>query len=126
MSKQAFQATYTLDARRDFAQRCRENHEGKVAVYVYVSPSHRKVIQLRNHKYVVSPAYSLAEFRIMLTRTLLVPVHASQSILVFLDKGGIPNMTSGIGELHAANHDADGILYLQLTGENTFGCDEFK
>ena len=121
MSKRAFQTTYTLEARRCFAQRCTDNHPGKIPVYVYVHGSYRKIIELRSNKYVVAGNYTVADFKHMVTRNLQAALKPSYAVLLFTDSGEMPGPTTLLLELYDQHVDADGILYIQLAGENTFG-----
>lgn len=121
MSKHAFQSTYTLEARREFSDRCRTNHPGNIPIYVYIHPSYHRILELRNNKYIVSGDYTVAEFKHMLTVSLQPTNKHTHVILMFTDKGELPVATAPIVDLYERQKDTDGILYVQLIGESTFG-----
>lgn len=117
MSKQAFQSTYSLEARSAFSKQIIAKYLNKVPCYIYVHRSQQQVVAIHTNKFVVGISFTIGELIFLLRKNIA----SSQSILLFSDDACLLHTSSTIGELYAKYCDQDGILYMSLITENTFG-----
>lgn len=120
MTKTSFQNTYTLDARRKFVSDRQELHPDKIVIYVYANQAYASSIQLECNKFLVNRTHTVGQFQALLYKSLQSH-NKHQTIILFTDKGELPASAQTIEHLHAQHADTDGIIYLQIALENTFG-----
>merc|ERR1712226_1579984 len=61
----------------------------------------------------------VAQFMWIIRKRIDMP--AEKAIFLFVNKV-IPSAAKSMGELYEEQKDLDGFLYIQYSGENTFGC----
>lgn len=110
-----FKDRYSFVERREFAERMRNIHGNKVIPVVVESTDH----VIDKNKFLVPAELTVGQFLYLIRRrTHMKPTEA---IFVFVRCSVLPPTNATIGELFADYHDADGILYVTCSKENTFG-----
>ena len=74
---------------------------------------------LNKVKYIVPSSLTIGQLMCVIRNQL--KLRSDVAIFLTID-GYIPRTTSLIGELYETSKYADGFLYIEYSGENTFGC----
>jgi GABA(A) receptor-associated protein len=82
------------------------------------SPSN-SVPDLDKSKYLVPCDLTLGQFMFVIRNRMKLP---SENALFLFVKGSIPSSNTIISELYDSKKDEDGFLYINYSGENTFGA----
>ena len=108
-----------LQLREGELERLKRNHPDKIPVFITKSSTAKDSIpDIRKHKFLVPSQFTMAEFVMTIRRWLLLT--PEQAIFVFIGNT-LPMTGSTMGELHAEHQEADGVLRMTYSAENTFG-----
>ena len=92
----------------------------RVPVYIEKSKgSSSTVPDLERHKYLVPKTMTMGEFMYVVRRN--INLNSKQAIFVFVNKSILAPTSMNVGQLYEQYQASDGMLYLEYTGENTFG-----
>ena len=80
--------------------------------------SSNSVPDLDKSKYLVPCDLTLGQFMFVIRKRMKLP---SENALFLFVKGSIPSSNTIISNLYDAKKDEDGFLYINYSGENTFG-----
>jgi hypothetical protein len=87
----------------------------KVPVYIEI-PNNDMILDKR--KYLVDNNVTIMNLQVLIRK--YVRLHSAESIYMLVNKKLIP-ITISLGELYKTDKNEDGLLYVQLLKENTFG-----
>ena len=117
-TKLPFKKDHTLEYRKVEAQKIRTKYPERVPVIVE-KVANSDIKQIDKRKYLVPNEITVAQFMWIIRKRIDMP--AEKAIFLFVNKL-IPSAAKSMGELYEEQKDADGFLYIQYSGENTFGA----
>lgn len=92
----------------------------RVPIYIEKSKqSSSDIPDLEKHKYLVPKTMTMGEFMYVVRRN--INLTSKQAIFVFVNKSILAPTSMTVGQLYEQYQANDGMLYLDYTGENTFG-----
>lgn len=113
----SFREKNTFENRITESYRIKEKFPGRVPVIVERGPkSHVPLID--KNKFLVPADLSIGQFIYIIRKRLTV---SPETALFIYINNNLPTTSSLMRELYAQYQDKDGFLYIQYTGENTFG-----
>jgi len=116
--KSEFQSKRTFEERVRDSSTIKEQHPDKIAVIVERSKSERTLPILDKTKFLVPGHVTVTELiRVLRRRLQLAP---GQALFLFSSRG-LPPGTQTLAELHEADRDEDGFLYMFYAAQETFG-----
>jgi len=117
VQKVAFKKDHSFEYRKMEADKIRDKYPERVPVIVEkVANSDIRTIDKR--KYLVPNEITIAQFMWIVRKRIEMP--AEKALFLFVNKI-IPSAAKTMGEVYEDQKDKDGFLYVQYSGENTFG-----
>ena len=107
----------TLEQRAFESSRIRAKYPDRIPVIVEKSPK-SDVPELDKKKYLVPSDLTVGQFVYVIRKR--VKLSAEKAIFVFVNNA-LPPTASLMSTIYEENKDEDGFLYIQYSGENTFG-----
>ena len=117
VEKLPFKKDHTLEYRKTEAQKIRTKYPERVPVIVEKHPN-SDIKQIDKRKYLVPNEITVSQFMWIIRKRIDMP--PEKAIFLFVNKV-IPGAAKSMGELYEEQMDVDGFLYIQYSGENTFG-----
>lgn len=112
-----FKEVHTFDKRAAEAKRIREKFPGRVPVIVERA-ARSDVPVIDKQKFLVPGDLTMGQFVYVIRKRLALP--AERALFVFVGST-LPTSGSLMREVFAQYADTDGFLYVQYSGESTFG-----
>jgi GABA(A) receptor-associated protein len=100
------------------AERIREKFPDRVPVLLRKSNKSLALDNVDKRKYLVPSDLTMGQFLFVVRRRLKLP--AEQAIFIFV-QDTIPPSSTLISDIYANYQDPGGFLYMEYSGENTFG-----
>lgn len=138
-SRIPFKAEYPFNVRKNECDRICQKYIDRIPVIVEkqgldststsnesssnVSKSN-EVPALDKRKYLVPQSLTIGQFVYIIRKRIDLP--PERAIFVFVNNGILPNTSSLMSQLYLEYKDADGFLYINYAGENTFGQAVFE
>lgn len=138
-SRIPFKAEYLFNVRKNECDRICQKYIDRIPVIVEkqgldststsnessnnVSKSN-EVPALDKRKYLVPQSLTIGQFVYIIRKRIDLP--PERAIFVFVNNGILPNTSSLMSQLYLEYKDADGFLYINYAGENTFGQAVFE
>lgn len=116
-TKVAFKADHTLEYRTAEANKIKTKYPDRVPVIVEKVPN-SQVSQIDKRKYLVPNDITVAQFMWIIRKRINMP--PEKALFLFCNKV-VPTSSVTMGEIYVEHKDEDGFLYIQYSGENTFG-----
>jgi GABA(A) receptor-associated protein len=117
-----FRKRFSFEDRCIESVKIKDKFPGRLPIIVERSDRSVNIQKLDKEKFLVPSDLNLSQFIFVVRRRLELPSETA----LFLFVGGIlPTTGMLIRELYALHKDPDGFLYVQYSGENTFGSQEF-
>ena len=116
-TKVAFKADHTFEQRKVESQKIKDKYSDRVPVIVEKVPG-AEIETIDKRKYLVPNDITVAQFMWIVRKRINMP--AEKALFLFIEKS-IPNTSCTMGEIYDEKRDEDGFLYIQYSGENTFG-----
>jgi GABA(A) receptor-associated protein len=108
----------TFEERVTYSQSLRNKYSDRVPIIVEKNFKQTELQSLERNKYLVPSALSVGQFVLMIRKH--IKLQASAGLFIFINNKLVPN-SSTIGEVYAAEKEADGFLYVVYALENAFG-----
>jgi len=105
----------SLDQRTKETAQLLKKYPLKVPVYIEI-PKNDMILEKR--KYLVDNDISIMNLQALIRKS--ININSSEAIYMLINKQLIPASTE-LGSLYETNKNEDGLLYIQLLKENTFG-----
>lgn len=118
-AKIAFKADHTLEYRTAEANKIKTKYPDRVPVIVE-RVTNSQITQIDKRKYLVPNDITVAQFMWIIRKRISMP--PEKALFLFVNKV-VPTSAMTMGEIYQEHRDEDGFLYIQYSGENTFGCD---
>ena len=112
-----FKEQHNFDLRRLEALKIRQKYEDRIPVIVEKTDK-ADITNIDKSKFLVPADLTLSQFVYVIRKRLKLP--PEKALFVFI-KNTIPPGSAFISALYEDYKDDDGFLYLNYTGENTFG-----
>ena len=116
-----YRARYPFEARAAESRRIREKFPGRIPIIVTRATRAHNVPLIDKHKFLCPGDLSFSQFLYIVRRRLVLP---PETALFLFIGNSLPTSVSLVREVYAAHADSDGFLYVQYSGENTFGYAE--
>lgn len=115
--KKSFKEKFPYEKRADETKRIKIKYPDRVPVIVEKASS-SDIPQVDKHKYLVPRDLSISQFIYVIRKRIkLTP---EQAIFVFVNNT-LPPPASLMSQIYHEHADEDGFLYIEYTGENTYG-----
>jgi len=112
-----FKREHSAEQRAFESSRIRAKYPDRIPVIVEKSPK-SDVPELDKKKYLVPSDLTVGQFVYVIRKR--VKLSAEKAIFVFVNNA-LPPTASLMSTIYEENKDEDGFLYIQYSGENTFG-----
>jgi len=113
-----FKSKNSLEDRKKESNRVLTNYPNKIPIICEKTKQSEKIPDIDKHKYLIPMDLTVGQFMCVIRKRMkLTP---EMAIYIFI-KGKVPPTSSLISSLYNDYKDEDGFLYLEYSGENTFG-----
>ena len=113
----SFKEKFPYEKRADEANRIKIKYPDRVPVIVE-KVSSSNIPEVDKHKFLVPENLSISQFIYVIRKR--INLSPEQAIFVFINNT-IPPASSLMSQIYKEKADEDGFLYLEYSGENTFG-----
>ena len=113
-----FKSSNTFEDRCSESARIREKFPGRIPTIVERSMRTPDILDLDKHKFLVPGDLTVSQFIFVIRKRISLP--SEQALFLFVG-GSLPTTGTLLRELYTMHKDIDGFLYVQYSGENTFG-----
>lgn len=117
--KLAFKQDHTLEYRTQEANKIKTKYPDRVPVIVEKVPD-SQIDQIDKRKYLVPNDITIAQFMWIIRKR--IDMAPEKALFLFVDKM-VPSSAATMGDIYHNHKDQDGFLYIQYSGENTFGSE---
>jgi len=115
----AFHREHPFEKRKEEANRILKKYPERVPIIVQKTASTSTLIpDVDKKKYLVPRDLSVGQFMYVIRKR--IKLEPEQSIFVFVNDS-LPPSTALISQLYQEQKDKDGFLYMEISGESTFG-----
>jgi GABA(A) receptor-associated protein len=114
----SFKSTYTLEERKIESARIKLKYPDSIPVIVEKLLK-SKVGNIDKKKYLVPCDFTVGQF--ICTIRKRISITPDQAIYIFVNHT-LPPIGSQLSKVYADHMDEDGFLYIQYSGESSFGC----
>ena len=114
----SFKNQYSFEKRVSESQRILSRYPDRIPVICEQNKKQSSLPNLNKVKYLVPSTLTIGQFMCVIRNRM--KLRSDVAIFLTID-GYIPSTTALIGELYATSKYADGFLYIEYSGENTFG-----
>lgn len=119
----SFKKSHSVEKRRLIAQRIKVKYEDRVPVIVERASdrSAKNIPPLEKSKFLVNTDTTVGKFLFEIRKQL--SLRPESALFLFVGNGVLPPTAALMGQVHERFQDKeDGLLYFQLSSENTFGA----
>ena len=116
----SFKEKFTEEERIEEANKILKKYEDRIPIIVEkYNGSRSDLPTIDKNKFLVPSDITMGAFTYIIRKRIRLEPH--QAIFLFVSNSTIPSSSSLISEIYKTYQDKDKFLYLQYTGENTFG-----
>lgn len=115
--RNGFKARFPPEKRFRESERIRKKYPERIPVIVEKMEK-SEIAEIDKSKYLVPQDLTIGQFIFVLRKRLQIP--PDKAIFIFIHSS-IPCATSSLGQVYKENKDPDGFLYVEYSGESTFG-----
>lgn len=119
--KLAFKQDHTLEYRTAEADKIKLKYPDRVPVIVE-KVTGSQIEQIDKRKYLVPNDITIAQFMWIIRKR--IDMAPEKALFLFIEKV-VPSSAATMGDIYHHHKDPDGFLYIQYSGENTFGADNW-
>ena len=112
----SYKEKYSFEERCERSKLMREKYPSKIPVVLTAE----KTIELKSSQFLVSSDLSFAQFICMVRKNYTTSLRSHEAIFCMVNRCLPPN-TSLLSQIYQEHSEADGILYINITKESTFG-----
>lgn len=112
-----FKTKFSFDQRKSEAVRIKNLYKDRIPI-VIETKKNNNIPELDKHKFLVPCDITVGQFMSILRKRM--DVKPEIGIYLFV-ANSIPNMTTLLGDIYKEHKDTDEFLYLNISGESTFG-----
>uniref|UniRef100_A0A7S3BEQ2 Autophagy-related protein n=1 Tax=Prasinoderma singulare TaxID=676789 RepID=A0A7S3BEQ2_9VIRI len=120
MARSSFKQEHPQERREAEAQRIREKYPDRIPVIVERSDK-SDISDIDKKKYLVPADLTVGQFVYVIRKR--IRLSPEKAIFIFVN-GVLPPTAALMSAVYEEHKDADGFLYIQYSGENTFGAEE--
>ena len=113
-----FKSKNSLEDRKKESNRVLTNYPDRIPIICEKTKRSEKMPDIDKHKYLIPMDLTVGQFMFVIRKRMKVA--PEMAIYIFI-KGTIPPTSALISSLYNDYKDEDGFLYLEYSGENTFG-----
>ena len=115
-----FKDKTSFEERKKSSARLRAKH-GNDVYPVVVEPANEKTPPISKNKFLVPGDFTVGQFVYIVRRKLVDTLSPTQALFVYVRISILPSTSATIEQIFEEHHEADGILYIEYSLENTFG-----
>lgn len=113
-----FQKENSLEKRKEESDKIRKKHPDRIPIIVEKCDNNKDIPNIDKKKYLVPKELTVGQFQYVIRKRIKLD---SQKALFFFINKKIPPTSELLTSVYEKNKDEDGFLYINYTGENTFG-----
>ena len=113
-----FHKQFSFEKRKEEATRIKQKYSDRIPVIVQRLPTDTSIPNIDKKKYLVPNDLTLGQFAYVIRKR--IKINPEQSIFIFVNNT-LPTTSILMSQLFEECVDKDGFLYLEFSGENTFG-----
>jgi GABA(A) receptor-associated protein len=113
----SFKQKFLFSKRLEESTKIRNKFPGRIPVIVERG-ARSNVPEIDKHKYLVPSDLSIGQFIFIIRKRLTL---SPETALFVYINNSLPTTSALMREVYVQHQDLDGFLYVQYTGENTFG-----
>lgn len=115
-----FKAQYDFESRINESSRIREKYEARVPIIVTRSKTEKVIPEITRRKFLVPKDLSMAQFMYVIRKR--IQLSSDKSLYLFVgDANNLVPSSKTIAQIDYDHRDDDGYVYIQYSGESTFG-----
>jgi GABA(A) receptor-associated protein len=118
VERRPFRLEYSLEHRKDVSGRIRRQYPDRIPVIVERAKDSDAPLLAKN-KYLVPSDVTLG--RLIFEVRQHLRIGSERAIFLYVNDNLLPSTQTLVSTLYTTQKDADGFLYVQYAGENTFG-----
>jgi GABA(A) receptor-associated protein len=115
-----FKAQYDFESRINESSRIREKYEARVPIIVTRSNTEKIIPEISRRKFLVPKDLSMAQFLYVIRKRISLSSDKSLYLFVGESSNLVPSSQT-VGQIDHDYRDDDGYVYIQYSGESTFG-----
>ncbi|KAH3902586.1 Autophagy-related protein 8 [Saccharomycodes ludwigii] len=115
--KSAFKSDYPFEKRKEESERIRRNFKNRIAV-ICEKADKSDIPDIDKRKYLVPNDLTVGQFVYVIRKRIRLP--PEKAIFIFVNDT-LPPTAALMHAIYEEHKDKDGFLYVQYSGENTFG-----
>lgn len=116
-----FKKEHSFETRSSLASNILEKYPDRVPIILSLNDSSAKKISLKKEKYMVPKHLTLAHFLMEIRKNIIGLTEEALFLFVDNEKEILPPINATILSIYDRFKQDDGLLYLKLAIENTFG-----
>ncbi len=113
-----FKTMHSFENRLEESTRILEKFPGRIPIIVEKSKTSQNIATIEKQKFLVPSDLSVTQFIYIIRKRLELK---SETALFLFVNGTLPTTSTFMRELYSIHKDLDGFMYVQYSGENTFG-----
>jgi GABA(A) receptor-associated protein len=114
----SFREVHPFGRRLEEAKRVKEKFPGRIPIIIERAQRNSDIPVLDKQKFLCPGDLTIGQFSYVVRKRMTLP--PEKALFLFVNNT-IPMTSQMIRELYAVHADKDGFLYVQYSGENTFG-----
>lgn len=118
-----FKKEKTLEQRKTECSRVRKKYPDMIPIICERYAGSKNIPQSTRRKYLVPPDITMGQFKFVIRKR--IQMSPDEALFVFINKSTMCPAMVTIANIYKDHRDEDGFLYMQYSGESTFGSDVF-
>lgn len=113
-----YKSQHTFESRLEESTRIKEKFPGRIPVIVERCKVTSNIPDIDKKKFLVPSDLSVSQFIFIIRKRIQLP--SEMALFLFVNQT-LPTTSTLIRELYEEHQNPDGFLYMEYSGENTFG-----
>ena len=114
-----YKETIPFKSRFNECERIRSKYPDRVPVIVERSKHSQELNEIDKKKFLIPADLTVGQFMYVIRRRISLP--PEKALFIFMDNNALPATSELISVVWKNHKDKDGYLYVNYSGENTFG-----
>ena len=113
-----FKKKFTLNERKSESARVKKKFPNRIPIIVEKGGNNKNVPEIDKHKFLTPTELTFGQFAYVLRKRL--KIDSEVGVFYFINNKMFP-MSDTLATIYTNEVDEDGFLYIEYSGENTFG-----
>jgi GABA(A) receptor-associated protein len=114
----SFKQNFSFEKRLEESLRIRQKYPDRIPIICERMKTEKKIPNIDKNKYLVPSDLTIGQFMYVIKKRLQI---SHEIALFFIINQNMCSNTELLSTIYEKNKDADGFLYINYSGENTFG-----